>query len=352
MFFILADDVLESKNLANHTVRVVAVDGVHCEEEDYFMSSRLITIVGGSGFIGHHLVGRLAAKGYQIRLAVRDTEKASLLMTQGNVGQIVGMQTNIRNKQSVERAVAGADIVINLVGLLYQGGAQKFEAVHVDGAATVAEAAKAAGARQLVHLSALGADEESASEYARTKAFGERAVLAKFADATIIRPSVVFGADDDFTNKFAALTALIPVLPMVDGAAAKMQPVWIEDLANAIVKIIETSEHQGKVWEFGGPDALPLCEIIDGILKVTKRTSFIIPMPGAIMGMMAFFLQLIPGKPILTKDQVRLLQVDNVVSGDHPGFAEMGIKPVKMQGLLPKYLTRYRKGGGLSEQHA
>ncbi|WP_284223824.1 complex I NDUFA9 subunit family protein, partial [Brevundimonas denitrificans] len=217
------------------------------------MSAGLITIIGGSGFIGRHLVGRLASRGYRVRIAVRDTEKAAQLMTQGNVGQVVGMQTNIRNQASVERAVAGADIVINLVGLLFESGSQKFNAVHVEGAKRVAEAAKAAGARQLIHMSALGADEKSESNYARTKAEGEKAVSEAFEGATILRPSVVFGAGDDFTNKFARLTACLPALPLANGGRALMQPVWIEDLADAIVKIIETPEQQGKIFEFGGP---------------------------------------------------------------------------------------------------
>ncbi len=316
------------------------------------MSSRLVTILGGSGFVGRHLVGRLAAKGYRIRLAVRDTERAAQLITQGDTGQIVGMQTNIRNRESVKRAVAGADIVINLVGLLYQAGAQSFDAVHVDGAAKVADAAKKAGASQFIHMSALGADEHSPSEYARTKAGGEQAARENFHGATILRPSVVFGADDDFTNKFAMLTSLTPLLPMVDGANAKMQPVWIEDLADAIVKIIETPEQQGQTFEFGGPEASPLCDIIGEITKVTRRNGYIVPMPAGLMKMMAFFLNMYPGKPMMTPDQVKLLQSDNVVNGECPGFADLDMKPIAYEGVIPKYLSRYRKGGGLSEQHA
>ncbi|MEH6404392.1 MAG: complex I NDUFA9 subunit family protein [Sneathiella sp.] len=316
------------------------------------MSAGLITIVGGSGFIGRHLVSRLAAKGYQIRLAVRDTEKAKLLITQGNVGQIAGMQTNIRNQASVERAVAGADVVINLVGLLYQSGAQKFEAVHLDGAASVAKAAKAAGAKQLIHMSALGADGESVSSYSRTKAGGERAAVEGFEGATVIRPSVVFGADDDFTNKFAGLTALVPALPLLDGGSSLMQPVWVEDLTNAIAKIIETPSCQGKVYEFGGPDEMALSQIIDSILKNTKRNCLILPVPKAMMNMVAFFLQRIPGKPFLTTDQVKLLSVDNVIGGDQAGFADLGIEPTALDAILPTYMTRFQKGGGYSELHA
>ena len=316
------------------------------------MSTRIITIFGGSGFIGRHLVGRLAAEGHQIRLAVRDTEKAATLMTQGNVGQVVGVQANIRNQASVERAVAGADIVINLVGLLYEAGAQKFNAVHEDGAACVAKAAKAAGASQMVHMSALGADTASKSKYAHTKAVGENAVMKAFDGATIIRPSVVFGAGDNFTNKFAALGSISPAIPLLDGGKNKMQPVSVEDLADAMAKIVLNPEYQGKIWEFGGPDALPLSEIIGIIEKVSKQSSIILPMPAGLMTMMGYVMGLIPGKPMLTTDQVKLLKSHNVVSGDHPGFAGLGIQPTSFCPASLQHLTRFQKGGGYSELHA
>ncbi|MEH6477871.1 MAG: complex I NDUFA9 subunit family protein [Sneathiella sp.] len=316
------------------------------------MSTRLITIFGGSGFIGQHLVGRLAAEGHQIRLAVRDTEKAAILVTQGNVGQIVGVQANIRNQASVERAVAGADVVINLVGLLYEAGAQSFNAVHEDGAAGVAAAAKAAGASEFVHMSALGADAASASKYARTKAEGEAAVLAAFEGATIIRPSVVFGAGDNFSNKFAALGAISPAIPLLDGGKNQMQPVAIEDLADAIAKIVLNPEYQGKIWEFGGPDALALSSIIEIIGKVSKRSPIILPLPAQMMTAMGFFMGLIPGRPMLTTDQVKLLASDNVVSGDHSGFAELGIQPVPFSSTTLRHLTRFQKGGGYTQLHA
>jgi uncharacterized protein YbjT (DUF2867 family) len=316
------------------------------------MSAGLITIIGGSGFVGRHLAGKLAAKGHQIRLAVRDTEKAAQLITQGDVGQIVGVQTNIRNQASLERAVKGADIVINLVGLLYEAGAQSFTAVHKEGAAAAAAAAKAAGASQFIQMSALGADIDSASAYARTKAEGEAAVQENFDGATILRPSVVFGADDDFTNKFAGMGTLAPVVPLVDGGKNQMQPVWIEDLVDAMVKIIETSELQGKTYELGGPDKLSLAAIIGIIHQVTKRTVFVVPAPAAMMSVMGFFMNLYPGKPLLTVDQVKLLQSDNVVSGDAPGFAELGLSPRVFQPGALGYLARFSKGGGYNELHA
>lgn len=316
------------------------------------MSTRLITIFGGSGFIGHHLVGRLAAQGHQVRLAVRDTEKAATLMTQGNVGQIVGVQANIRNKASIERAVAGADIVINLVGLLSEGGAQKFGAVHREGAAMVAEAAKAAGASQLMHMSALGADVDSPAKYAQTKAEAEVLVSEKFPGASIIRPSVVFGCDDSFTLKFGAMSALLPVLPLLDGGKSLMQPVWIEDLVDAMVKIVETPAAQGKTYEFGGPEQLSLADIIGQITQVTKRSLLILPLPESFMKTMAFFMDLVPGTPMLTVDQVKLLKTDNVVSGDFPGFDALEITPTKFAPASISYLKRFQKGGGLSEQYA
>jgi len=316
------------------------------------MSAGLITIFGGSGFIGRHLTGKLAERGYQIRLAGRDTEKAAQLITQGDVGQIAGVQANIRNVPSIERACAGADIVINLVGLLFEGGAQKFEAVHATGAGNVAAAAKAAGAKQMIHMSALGADESSESAYARTKAKGEELVKDAFEGATILRPSVIFGTDDDFTNKFGQMSTFAPALPLGNGGKNLMQPVWIEDLVDAIAKIIETPSLQGKVYELGGPKAYSMAEIIGIINGVTGRVMPIVPVPYGLMSVMGFFMGLLPGKPALTLDQVKLTKADNVVSGEEAGFAELGIEPLPFQAASLEHLRRFQKGGGLSELHA
>lgn len=310
------------------------------------MPDRLVTIFGGSGFIGRHLVGRLAAKGYQIRLAVRDPESAVQLMTQGNVGQIVGLKTNIRNQISVNRAVAGADIVINLVGLLYESGAQSFGAVHVDGAERVARAAKAAGAKQLIHMSALGADKEHESDYARSKAVGEELAAQEFPGATILRPSVVFGTDDDFFNRFAQILSLAPIFPLSDGGQAKMQPIWIEDLVEAIVRILEEPAQQGKVWELTGPEAISFHSLMKKVLEYTDRNCLLIPVPAALMSVMAFFMKLVPGRPQLTPDQVKLLKVDNIATGDFPNLKDLGIDAASVEAVVPGYLRRYKKGGG------
>ena len=311
------------------------------------MSDHLITIFGGSGFIGRHLVGRLAAKGYQIRLAVRDPESATQLMTQGNVGQIVGFKTNVRDQRSVEKAVAGADIVINLVGILYEKGAQNFGRIHVDAAERIAAAAKAAGARQLIHMSALGASREHEAGYARSKAVGEELAAKEFPGATILRPSVVFGRDDDFFNRFASILSLAPVFPLSDGGKSKMQPIWVEDLADAIVRIIETPVQQGKIWELTGPDVYSFQELMQKVLDFTGRKCLLVPVPSSLMSFMAIFMNLAPGRPQLTQDQVKLLKTDNVASGRYPNLKDLGITPTTIDAIVPDYLSRYKRGGGL-----
>lgn len=312
------------------------------------MSGHLITIFGGSGFIGRHLVGRLAAKGYQVRLAVRDPESASQLMTQGVVGQIAGVKTNVRDQRSVDRAVAGADIVINLVGVLYEKGAQNFGRLHVDAAERIAAAAKAAGATQLIHMSALGARKDHEAAYARSKAVGEELAAKEFPGATILRPSVVFGCDDDFFNRFATILSLAPVFPLADGGKTKMQPIWVEDLADAIVRIIETPSQQGKIWELTGPDVYSFKELMEKVLEFTGRKCVLLPVPSAIMSVMAGFMALAPGRPQLTSDQVKMLQEDNVASGNFPNLEDIGIQPNTIDAVVPEYLRRYRRGGGLN----
>ncbi|WP_340148805.1 complex I NDUFA9 subunit family protein [uncultured Sneathiella sp.] len=316
------------------------------------MSAKLITIFGGSGFIGRHLVGRLAAKGHQIRIATRDPESAAQLMTQGTVGQIVGFKTNVRNQLSVEKAVAGADVVINLVGILYEKGAQNFGRLHVDAAERIAAAAKAAGAKQLVHMSALGASKDHDSAYARSKAVGEELAAKEYPGATILRPSVVFGRDDDFFNRFASILSLAPVFPLADGGDKKMQPIWVEDLVDAIDLILETPEQQGKIWELSGPDAYSFCELMEKVLEFTNRKCLLLPVPSGMMSLMATFLALAPGRPQLTPDQVKLLQYDNVPSGDFPNLGDLGIKPATIDVIVPEYLKRYRRGGGMKSDIA
>ncbi|MDA8231992.1 MAG: complex I NDUFA9 subunit family protein [Magnetospirillum sp.] len=327
------------------------------------MDRRLVTVFGGSGFIGRHLVRRLAAEGWVIRVAVRDPVAAEFLRPMGDVGQIVPVRADITDEAVVQAAVHGAEAVVNLVGILHARGRQSFERIHHRGAATIAAAAKAAGVHRLVHVSALGADRASASAYARSKAAGEDAVMAAFPGATILRPSVVFGPEDDFFNRFARLAALSPVLPVyTDGAfhprlehgglgidlfgtgGPVFQPVWVGDVASAIVKAIDDPACAGRIFELGGPRRYSLKEIFELILRDTGRHNLLVPMPFWVAAMQAALLQFLP-KPPLTPDQVRLLRIDNVVRGGKPGLADLGIAPTAAEAILPTYLGRYRKKG-------
>ncbi|MGE5475272.1 MAG: complex I NDUFA9 subunit family protein [Bacteroidales bacterium] len=321
---------------------------------------QVVTVFGGSGFIGRQVVKRLAAQGWIVRVAVRDPVDAGFLKPMGEPGQINPIAANITDAASVRAAVTGANAVINLVGILFEKGKARFDAVHHRGAATVAQAARDAGAAHLVHMSALGADRNSASAYARSKAQGEEAVQAAFPGATIIRPSVVFGPDDDFFNRFAKLARVSPVLPVFTGDGFKpihtengygvdwygsggptFQPVYVGDVAEAIVRALTDPKAAGKVYELGGPRRYTLKEVLELILSVTGRTALLAPLPFAVAKLQAAFLQWLP-KPPLTPDQVKLLRVDNVVRGGKPGLADLGIAPAAAEAVVPTYLHRYR----------
>ena len=321
---------------------------------------RVVTVFGGSGFIGRQVVRRLAAQGWVVRAAVRDPVDAGFLKPMGDPGQVNPVAADIRDMASVRAAVNGADAVVNLVGILFEKGKATFDAIHRQGAANVAQAAREAGVKRLVHMSALGADKNSASAYARSKALGEDAVLAAFPGAAIFRPSIVFGPDDDFFNRFAALARISPVLPVFTGDGFKpvhtengydvdwfgsggptFQPVYVGDVAEALVKGVTDPRTTGKVYELGGPRRYTLKEVMELILRVTGRCALLAPLPFWVARVQASFLKLLP-KPALTPDQVKLLQVDNVVRGGKPGLAELGIAPVAAEAVLPTYLHRYR----------
>ncbi len=324
------------------------------------MDRRLVTIFGGSGFIGRHLVRRLAAAGWVVRVAVRDPVAAEFLKTMGDVGQVVPVRADITDPAVVQAAVHGAAAVVNLVGILYEGLGRRFDRIHRQGAATVAAAAKAAGAARLVHMSALGADKASPSAYARSKAAGEEAVIAAFPGATILRHSVVFGPEDDFFNRFAHLAMLSPVLPVFTSGAFRLgfghggprldlfgpggpvfQPVWVSDVAAAIVKVLADPQTAGRIYELGGPRRYSLKEILELILAETGRRNLLVPVPFWLAGLQAAVLGLLPHPP-LTRDQVKLLRSDNVVRGGKPGLAELGITPTAAEAVIPSYLGRYR----------
>lgn len=307
-------------------------------------NERTVTVFGGSGFIGRYIVRNLALRGWRVRVAVRDTAKANFLRPLGVVGQVTPVFANIRDDASVAAAVRGADIVINLVGILSESGAQSFAATHADGAARVARAAKAAGAERLIQMSSLGADAESPSAYARTKAAGEAAVLAAFPEATILRPSVVFGPEDNFFNMFAGTARLSPFLPLIGGGHTRFQPVYVADVADAVMACLDRPESKGQTYELGGPKTYSFKELMELLLRNTGQTRALLPLPWGLATVMATFLGLLP-KPLLTRDQVAQLRSDNVVAEGAKGFADLGIAPTTAEIVLPTYLDIYRRGG-------
>jgi NADH dehydrogenase len=307
----------------------------------------LITVFGGSGFLGRHVVRALAKRGYRIRVAVRRPDLANFLQPAGRVGQIHAVQANVRHPASVEAAARDADVVINLVAILYERGRQRFEAVQALGAEACALAASAYGAR-LVHVSAIGADEHSSALYARTKAMGEKLVLAAMPEATIVRPSIMFGPEDSFFNRFAAMARLSPALPLVGGGHTRFQPVFVGDVAAAIVEAVEGRTLPGTTYELGGPAVRSFKELMQYMLGVIERKRLLVPIPFALASFQAFFLQYLP-TPLLTPDQVELLKYDNVVSAeaqrDGRTLAGLGIAPTAMEAVVPSYLQRFRKTG-------
>lgn len=308
---------------------------------------KLVTIFGGSGFVGRHLVRALAMRGYRIRVACRRPDLANFLLPMGNVGQIQLIQSNLRYRWSVDQAVKGADIVVNLVGILHESGSQKFASVQDFGARAVAEAARAAGAR-LVHQSAIGADADSPAVYARTKAAGEAAVRETMADAVIFRPSIIFGPDDDFFNKFAAMARYSPALPLIGGGGTRFQPVYVLDVAEALARAVDGLAKPGAVYELGGPSICTFRECLERMLAVTERRRLLVNIPFPLARLLGRVLQFLPG-PVLTLDQVRMLETDNVVSADaianNRTLTDLGIQPRAMDAILPAYLWQYRRSG-------
>jgi uncharacterized protein YbjT (DUF2867 family) len=307
----------------------------------------LVTVFGGSGFLGRHLVRALAREGYRVRPAVRRPDLAGHLQPLGRVGQIHAVQANLRYPASIEAAVRGADAVVNLVGILFERGKQRFDAVQAEGAHAVAQAAAAAGAR-LVHVSALGADPDSPALYARSKAAGEAAVLATVPDATIFRPSIMFGPEDDFFNRFAAMARMFPALPLIGGGETKFQPVFVGDVAQAILRAMAGQANGGTIYELGGPEVKSFKALMEYVLAVTERKRLLLPLPFGVAKLQARILQLLP-TPLLTPDQVELLRTDNVVSqaaiAEGRTIEALGITPSALEAIVPSYLWRFRKAG-------
>jgi len=312
----------------------------------------LVTIYGGSGFLGRHVVRALAKRHYRIRVAVRRPELAGHLQPLGRVGQIHAVQANLRNADSIEAAARGAHVLINLVGILFERGRQKFDSVHTYGAEQVALAAAAHGA-SLVHVSAIGAAENSPSHYGRSKALAEKLVLAAQPQAVIVRPSIIFGPEDDFFNRFAAMARVSPFLPLVGGGHTRFQPVFAGDVASAIADAVDGKLRGGATYELGGPEVKTFKELMQFVLTTTERKRILLPIPFFAAKIPAYLAQFMP-KPMITPDQVESLRADNVVSEaairEGRTLPGIGIAPDSLEAIVPSYLWRFRKTGQFRTQ--
>lgn len=315
----------------------------------------LVTVFGGSGFVGGQVVRALAKAGYRVRVAVRQPNLAYRMRMLGDVGQIEVVQANARVPSSVARALDGAEGCVNLVGVLWESGRQKFQSIHAMAARNIAEAAAKAGVTRLVHVSAIGAKADSESKYFRSKADGEAAVRAAFPGATIVRPSLVFGVEDKFFNKFAQIAALSPVMPLV-GGDTRVQPVFVGDVAAVIAKAVASPAAVGVTYELGGPTVYTMREILQLILTETGRDRPLLPLPWPVASLIGSLgdiqASILPIAPPLTTDQVEMLKTDNVADGGLPGLAEAGVVATAVEAVVPTYLYRYRKGGQYAETPA
>jgi uncharacterized protein YbjT (DUF2867 family) len=323
---------------------------------------QIVTVFGGSGFIGRHLTSRLAKAGWVVRVVCRDPEAANFMRTMGDVGQVIPWGGIICDQKSVATALDGASAAVNLVGILYESGAATFDAIHHQAAKTIAETAAAMGITNFVQMSALGASTKSEADYAVTKALGEAAVKAAIPTASIVRPSVVFGPEDNFFNQFAGICRLSPFLPVMGAPALpkislggqlgitvdllgdggpKFQPVFVGNVVGAIVKCLEDDDTDGQIYELAGPTVYSFAGLMRLVLKVTERKRILLPIPFWVAEMQAFVLEKLP-KPLLTTDQIRLMQTDNVLSGDQKTLSDLGITPMAAEAILPTYLHRYR----------
>jgi uncharacterized protein YbjT (DUF2867 family) len=309
---------------------------------------RLVTVFGGSGFIGRHLVRALAKRGYRVRVAVRRPDLARFLMTAGAVGQVHAVQANLRYPQSIAAAVSGADAVVNLVGILHESGRNRFDAVQAFGPGAVARAVAEAGITRFLQMSALGADPRSASLYARTKAQGEAAALQAYPETIIFRPSLVFGPEDQVFNRFAAMARIAPALPLIGGGGTRFQPVFAGDVAEAMARGVDGLLAPGTVYELGGPEIMTFRRILELVLEITDRKRPLVTLPFGLATFQARFLEWLPNPP-LTVDQVRSLQSDNVVGeaakAEGRTLEGIGVAPVSAEAIVPSYLWRFRKYG-------
>ena len=318
-------------------------------------SNKLVTLIGGSGFVGRNIVRALAKEGYRVRVACRRPDLAGHLQPLGNLGQIQMVQANVRFPQSLDAACRDSDAVINLVGLLANSGQQTFQACHVEGAEACAKAAKAAGADTFIQISAIGADLEAEANYARTKAEGEQAVQSAFPGAVILRPSIIFGPEDGFFNRFAGMARFSPALPLIGGGHTKFQPVFAGDVASAVAAIVGGKGEPGQIYELGGPEVLSFRQLLEFTLETIHRSRLLVPVPFPLAKLKAMFLQLLPYAP-LTVDQVKLLEHDNVVSAaakaENRTLEGLGITPEGIEAIVPTYLGRFRPRGQFDQLNA
>ena len=308
------------------------------------LSSKTITVIGGTGFVGRAVVEALAQRGAKIIVLTRNTEKAKQVKLFGHVGQITAVSGSALDDARLRSVIEPADIVINLVGILAPSGAQSFDAVQAKLPETIGRLAAESDVDRVIHMSAIGADIKSASAYARSKAEGERGLLRQFENSVILRPSVIFGPGDGFFNRFGRMAMMAPALPLIGGGKSKMQPVYVGDVADAVMAVLADSTTSGQIYELGGPTIYSFAELMAYILEVTERSRQLVSVPFSLMAIPAALASLLPNPP-LTPDQLRLLKVDNVVSGELPTFSDLGISPASVESVVPEYLASYRPGG-------
>lgn len=312
----------------------------------------LVTVFGGSGFVGTQVVRALAKRGWRVKVAVRRPHLAQDLRVNGDVGQIQPVRCDITRPADVEAALKGSTAAVNLVGLLFEAPGRKFATAHVQGARTIAEACAASGIERFIHISAIGADAGSEAAYGRTKGEAEQAILAALPTATILRPSIVFGAGDGFLNRFASMATTSPALPLIGGGKTKFQPVYVGDVAEAVARAIVLPQARGQTYELGGPAVWSFKDILHYILRETGRMRLLAPIPvfaAATLGRVAGLTAMVGIAPVITRDQVLMLKTDNVVSPGAPGLSDLGIEATGLEAIAPSYLWRYRRGGQFAE---
>ena len=308
------------------------------------LSSSTIAVIGGTGFIGRQIVEVLARQGARIKVLARNADRAKFLKPMGDVGQISITSGSALDDDALNTIIEGCDTVINTIGILAESGSQRFNALQAELPARIGKMAKAHKVKNIVHLSAIGADLNSASVYARTKAQGEEGLLAEFPKAVILRPSLVFGAGDGFFNRFASMAVLAPGLPVIGGGKNKVQPVYVGDVAEAVLAALTQKGTAGKIYELGGPEVMTFRQAMEYIIKQIKRRRMLLPIPHGVMTLAATAMSVLPSAPV-TRDQLKLLKVDNIASADRPGLDDLGIQPTPIDLIVPSYLERYQPGG-------